>query len=515
MSLGVATDPPFGIILAMTVATSLVLAAATSLLSAAALGSAPPATAADSSASSNGPGGAAAGGRVEEVLKQMSERIEALERDNTALRHQVNDLRDQTDQPWLDEERARQIRALVEDVLMDADTRASLQSSGMTAGWDDGFFLSSPDGRFLLRLDGQMQFRYVLSWVSKSAPNDPVDQYRGGFENTRTHLTFRGHVFDRSLSYLLRLAASRGGGGSVNEFDEANGGQVQLLDAWMRWRFSDQWSIRAGQFKLPFSREELVGSAYQLAVERSLVNESMGIGRSQGIELGYTGDFLDWRLAFSDGGTDTLLGVGALTGTSPPNTPWSQQDTEYAFTSRLEWLIAGDWGQFKQMTSPPGNPFGVLFGIAGHYQQGEYGPAPREANWLNTTADLSLDFSGATLYFAALYSYLDTPNFGEWNILGGMVQGSVYIAPKWELFLQFQYGYIDSNSDVVNAPDLSVLTAGVNWYIDGQDLKFSVDVGVALDDVSQFWAFDIAGYRSSLDGSGGQIVVRTQFQLLF
>jgi len=492
----------------MIAATSLVLAAALSAAPASASASGPPTT-------PQGATGSATDGEVDGVLRRMSERIEALERDNASLRHEVNDLRDQTDQPWLDEERARQIRALVEEVLVDADTRASLQGSGMTAGWDDGFFLSSPDGRFLLRLDGQMQFRYVMSWVSKSAPNDPVDQYRGGFENTRTHLTFRGHVFDRSFSYLLRLAASRGGGGSVNDFDEANGGQVQLLDAWMRWRFSDQWSIRAGQFKLPFSREELVGSAYQLAVERSMVNESMGIGRSQGIELGYTGDFLDWRVAFSDGGTDTLLGVGALISTSPANTPWSQQDTEYAFTSRLEWLVAGQWDQFKQMTSPPGNPTGILLGIAGHYQEGEFGPVARESNWLNTTADLTLDFSGATLYFAAMYSYLDTPNFGEWNILGGMVQGSLYIAPKWELFLQFQYGYIDSNSDVVNAPDLSVLTGGVNWYIDGQDMKFSVDVGVALDDVSQFWAFDIAGYRSSFDGSGGQIVVRTQFQLLF
>lgn len=453
--------------------------------------------------------------QVGDVLQKMSERIEALERDNAALRREVNDLRDQTDQPWLNEERTRQIRALVEDVLADADSRASLQGSGMTAGWDDGFFLSSPDGRFLLKIDGLLQARYVLSWVSRSAPNQPVDEYRGGFENTRTQLTFRGHVFDRSFNYLVRLGASRGGGGAVNDFDEANGGDVQLLDAWIRWRMSDQWSIRGGQFKLPFSREELVNAGYQLAIERSTLNEAMGLARSQGIELGYHGDFLDWKLAFSDGGTDTLLGVGALASTSPANTVWSQQDTEYAFTSRLEWLVAGDWEQFKQMTSPPGNPFGLMLGLAAHYQEGEFGLANRETNWFNSTADISVGFSGATIYAAAMYTYLDSAQFGEWNILGGVVQGGIYIAPKWELFIQYQYGYIDSNSNIVDVPDLSILTAGVNWYIDGQDLKFSVDVGVALEDVSQFWAFDITGYRTSTDGTGGQLVVRTQFQLLF
>ena len=465
---------------------------------------------------SNGAEAAGAGGdEVSETLRRMSERIEALERDNEALRGQVNDLQDQTDKPWLDEQRAQQIRALVSDVLADVDSRSSLQSTGMTAGWDNGFFLSSPDGRFLLKIDGQLQFRYVFSYVDAVTQTDGTDRFQGGFENTRTHLTFRGHVFDRAFTYLVRLAASRGGGGAVNDFDEANGGQVQLLDAWMRWQFIPQWSLRAGQFKLPFSREELVGSAYQLTVERSLVNESLGIGRSQGIELEYQGDALSWRLAYSDGGTDTLLGVGALISTAPPNTPWSTIDTEYAFTSRLEWLVAGEWNQFKQMTSPMGDPFGVMLGIAAHYQEGEFGPVARESRWFNSTADVSVDFGGASIYAAALYSYLDTPNFGEWNIFGAMVQGGLYIAPKWEVFLQFQYGLIDSNSNVVSPPDLSALTAGMNWYIDGQDLKLSFDVGVPLDDVSQFWAFNIAGYRPSSDGAGGQVVVRTQLQLLF
>ena len=40
---------------------------------------------------------------------------------------------------WLTEQRADEIRGLVQDVLADADTRASLLQSGTSAGYDDGF----------------------------------------------------------------------------------------------------------------------------------------------------------------------------------------------------------------------------------------------------------------------------------------------------------------------------------------------------------------------------------------
>ncbi|MCA9286162.1 MAG: hypothetical protein KDA22_13135, partial [Phycisphaerales bacterium] len=68
-----------------------------------------------------------------------------------ALRDRVSQLEsklaqiEERDASWLTEARAEQIRDLVGDVLADADARASLQSSGLTAGWDKGFFLASPD----------------------------------------------------------------------------------------------------------------------------------------------------------------------------------------------------------------------------------------------------------------------------------------------------------------------------------------------------------------------------------
>jgi hypothetical protein len=51
-----------------------------------------------------------------------------------------------------------------------------------------------------------------------------------------------------------------------------------VLDAWIRAEVSDGIALRAGQFKLPFAREQLVDTEYQLAVSRSTISEHLGIG---------------------------------------------------------------------------------------------------------------------------------------------------------------------------------------------------------------------------------------------
>ncbi|MHC4142917.1 MAG: hypothetical protein ACYSUF_14005 [Planctomycetota bacterium] len=124
--------------------------------------------------------------------------IDELRSEVSALRGTVAELRTTVDQlqagdDWLTEQRAGEIRGLVQDVLADADTRASLMQDGMTAGWDKGFFLGSADGNFLLRLGGQIQVRYAASFQDK-APSGEDERY--GFEVRRAKLKLKGHVVD-------------------------------------------------------------------------------------------------------------------------------------------------------------------------------------------------------------------------------------------------------------------------------------------------------------------------------
>ena len=75
-----------------------------------------------------------------------------VESDNDALsqiaelKQELAELKQQNGQDWLTEQRSSEIRGIVQDVLADADTRTSLQSSGAMAGYNNGFFLASPDG---------------------------------------------------------------------------------------------------------------------------------------------------------------------------------------------------------------------------------------------------------------------------------------------------------------------------------------------------------------------------------
>ena len=101
-----------------------------------------------------------------------------------SLRAELNELRSQNDalaarvdaqdSEWLNEERAGEVRSLVQDVLADSQSRTSLQDSGMMAGYKagKGFYLSNQDGSFSLMMSGQLQTRWVMNnnSVSSSRP---------------------------------------------------------------------------------------------------------------------------------------------------------------------------------------------------------------------------------------------------------------------------------------------------------------------------------------------------------
>ena len=82
------------------------------------------------------------------------------------LKKEIAELKSQNSDKWLTEQRAEEIRGVVQDVLADADTRSSLQAAAATSGYNNGFFISSPDGNFKMQLNGQVQTRWAYSWLS-------------------------------------------------------------------------------------------------------------------------------------------------------------------------------------------------------------------------------------------------------------------------------------------------------------------------------------------------------------
>jgi hypothetical protein len=98
---------------------------------------------------------------------------ESLRNEIASLRAEIATLRQ--DDNWLNEQRADEIRGLVQDVLADADTRSSLMANGLTAGYDNGFMLGSEDGNFKLKINGRCRFasisdQLMMTVVPSTAP---------------------------------------------------------------------------------------------------------------------------------------------------------------------------------------------------------------------------------------------------------------------------------------------------------------------------------------------------------
>ena len=81
---------------------------------------------------------------IEDIRRQLDElrgQNDEIRRENEQMREEIDFLHADATRDWLTEQRAEDIKELVQDVLADADTRASLMGSGLMAGWSDGFFL--------------------------------------------------------------------------------------------------------------------------------------------------------------------------------------------------------------------------------------------------------------------------------------------------------------------------------------------------------------------------------------
>ena len=491
------------------------------------------------------------------TLNDLLQRIDSLERRNKSLEGQVSELKAIEGEKWLSQERADQIRSVVADVIADADSRASLRQDAMTAGWNDGFFLASPDGRFKLQVNGLIQPRFMWSHISgtsdaKFTVPDQIEN-RYGFDSNYNELTFKGHIFSPAVEYMVKTNVAMGDtyqlgtppNGATNNLNAGpTTGQLYLLDAWARISFTDEISLRVGQYRSPYAREQLVTEQNQMAVSRTGVVRNYGLWYTQGIELQSQGDDFRTNISLDNGGSSNLAGTNTnIVGQQPLDAPWYTQQVSYSVTSRIEWKPFGAWKDFTSFTSPMGDQQGMLLGFAYHRQvsspnqnfnTGDTLPAN---NWDAWTLDWQWNMGGASIFASAFYNYVTTQNaftytinapnnispigsFGSVNAYGIVLQPAIYFLPKWEWYTRYEYGYIDlgdgnidpAYSNQFAQTPYNVITTGVNWYIDGQDLKWTMDMGFSMSDVDYSWQNLPAGWRIS---GSNQFVVRTQLQLMF
>lgn len=440
---------------------------------------------------------------------------------------EIQRLRSESGDTWLNERRAEEVRTLVHEVISDADGRASFVEGGLTAGHRDGhFFIASDDGNFLLQPNGWVQSRYIWNYRNETFADPEQRRHTRGFEITRAKLGFQGHVFDPRLTYGVRgnFTPDRRVAQVTDEFafPIQDGVDVfgerdrfSLEEAWFGFEFADGWQIKGGQFKAPFLREELVYSKNQLAIERSAVSQLFTAGYAQGLQLGYTADMFRAHAMFHDGGNSA--------NTSFNRTP-AQGARDFALAGRVEALLAGSWAQFADFTTWTDDEFGLMLGAAVNYENAAGGGFIQQNDVLAWTVDASVEAPQAMGFnaFAAVIGNhpqsrgqqsTGATNVDQWGLVG---QAGVYAIPDTlEVFGRWEYlDLMDQTTDGamdINSSKTHTLTVGTNYYLYGHSAKASLDL-VWLLDPSPF-GFTDQGVLPS--GDRDQLAVRTQFQFAF
>jgi len=420
--------------------------------------------------------------------------VNRLEREVAQLRAELEQVKAQNNKDWLSEARAEEMRNLVYDVLADADTRASLMQNGATSGYDGGFFIQSTDGKYKLRLNGHLQVRFIWNNREESA-GGAIDEDTYGFQIRRSKLKGKGHIGDPKIGYAFSLAGARS---DDNAFFE---------DYYLNYRFDNGLLVQAGRWKQPFARENIISSARQMAVERSLVLETFNVDRSEGIMLEYNGDRFRIAGAFNDGIDGDFTEF---------NNDW----VDFGLTGRVDFLAMGEWSQSKDFASWSGQPQALFIGAAAHYQQGEDDTASEDDEVTLLTVDALYENNGFSAFGAFYWSDIE---FGamtaeHWGLEGQLAYN---IDDTYEPFIRYEYIALDDDLMLVD-DEISVITLGLNWYQKKHNAKLTIDVVYVVDHIDDDFAnvtmFNPSSGLGLLDDDGdedGQVAVRLQYQLAF
>lgn len=416
-----------------------------------------------------------------------------------ALEARLAELEAKQGESWLNERRAEEVKALVREVLSDAEMRKSLQGGGLSAGYDGkGFFLASDDGAFRLNVNGLVQVRYTANVNREDTNGDEL-----GFEIPRAELRFSGHIADPKVGYLLIVGVDQWIG-DVGADDEINDSSLFVREAVLSYELAEGLKLYGGQFTAPFLHESIVDDGKGLAVERSLVSELLGLGYVQGIGLAADlGDMAKVNVAMTD---------GAGSGNAWVPKGFDRDNTDFAIVARADVKLAGNWAQNDDFVAWSGDPMAAFIGGAVTYQTDE-GDGNEMWGW---TVDGMLKYEGWSLYAAGVGMY--EKEAGETlDVYGVVLQGGYNITDQLQPFVRWEY--IDVQDDDF---DTHLLTVGVNWFNRKHNAKATVDVVWTLNDVPEDLIIDSnldanIAWRTGLLPSNDkdQVVIRAQYQLMF
>jgi len=369
------------------------------------------------------------------------------------LKAEIAALKSNQGEQWLTEQRADEIRGVVQDVLADSNTRSSFQQAGgATAGYNNGFFLSSADGNYTLKINALEQVRFV--WNNTYDKNSTENQW--GFENRRTQAFFSGNVVDPSWKYLVGFAYD-----SQNDpYDNNNSDSptFNLYYANITKSFGNGFSVSVGQMNVPWTVESQLFNAGSTQMgDYSIFEYQFGAGQQVGVAAKYEADM--WRV---QGGWYNIVQSNA----SSYVNQWNNDNNQsIAVAGRAEYKVAGTWEQFSKESSFKGEEFGLLIGGGVIWQNGRAENTEDFGNPFGLTADAQAKFGGFNVIGQLLWA-TGAPDTTTDSVWGFNVQGGAFVTDDLEFFGAWAYAQTDVTTNF--------LQAGANWYFAKNSMKMTM-----------------------------------------
>lgn len=455
-----------------------------------------------------------------------------------AMQQRIDHLEAQLNQQVLHTKNSALLQKWESELMQD-----SAADSVLNAGYERRFFIKSSDRLFKLEFDTQLQFRHSYALTDdgdKKLSREGLpsrsnnDASASDFELERARLNLKGYVL-RDLNYDLTL-----------EMDDDDENRASLLDYNLSYSFLPELGIMAGRYKAPFSKQYTTGSSASMLIDRSLATTVFNIGRGTGVGLFGVRPLADTNIYYQAG----LFG-GFNEG---QNAPFSQNDNSPAVAARISLpLLGATPDDFRDesdlmMHAKPVMQIGSSFAYTNdrsedHFANGSsdgYSVLVKSGDGRSNIveaggevtllgSDISYKYKGFSTTVEGYYQHADLDRrevgfaddfasnvflsrydlYGidglELDNYGWYAQAGQFIVPRvFELVGRVGGVCVDSTNDSYE------YAGGWNWYLQGQDLKLSMDI-TYIDDLPK------VSSSANFDGvqNNSLFLLRTQLQFQF
>jgi hypothetical protein len=333
------------------------------------------------------------------------------------------------------------------------------------------------DGEGLLRIDYKAQFQGIFR-EGGSGKDGLSDTSTMNFRRNRIQL-----VGAWGEKYGMYVQTDFVEDLNVNTLGVGHdfGSYFTLLDAQFRYNYNEMFNVRVGKFKANFARENLEDCYQPLTLDRSLFLKAPFVV-SRDIGVAVWGNLLDGKVQYR---ADVLEGR-----TADDVAP----DSGFRYSGRVHLSLLDPEKGYGYRGTYRGNKKVLTIGLAGQFETdvvyGDLANKVQPENYKAWTADIFTEYpidGIGTVTFSAAYmdvgmdeAYQGADPEAEALGLSGERNGyyvkAAYMLPNipLQLFARYEGWTFASLEGVINQ-DLDWTGVGANYYVNGQNLKLTVE----------------------------------------